>query len=237
MTAIRRDRWAVLSLVLALIPACVTQFAAFWIAASLLRRTAADPAPAAEDRGIAVVAQTCSVFMIPVTGMVAIVLAIVLFPWLQRRQLQVQETAILEALAGIHAAQMEWRRRDLDGNGVSDYAVDGLRLLHDAVGPDGSPAALVPREVAEADAGHGDARPHRGYWFRALDHDHAGIPYRSRAALAFGVVAYPAEERVVPGKTFVINETGAIWERELSGPPPNEWPALDPATQGWRPVR
>lgn len=232
-------RLAVFSLILSLIPVCLTQFVAFYLATRVIKRSR-DNLEATEQRGLAMAAQTCSVFMIPVTGIVGIALAVLLVPWMQKQQSQKQEEEVILALRQIHVAQTAWHQRDPDRNGVKDYSVDSLRALYETRDEKGAAIALIPEVIALADAGAmgmPGARSYLGYDFHMLSHDQEGIPYRSRAASAFGIAARPTGKSVYPRMVFIVNENGIVYQKEYAGADVAEWPATDPTTKGWRPVR
>ncbi len=233
-------RLALASLVLSLIPFCLTQFVAFWLASRILRRMPKEDSPG-EARGLAIAAQTCAVFMVPVTGIVVVAAMALVIPWNQRRQLEMQELSVVEAMRLIRDAQAQWRQRDPEGDGRHEYCTESVRALYETPDKEGRPLALIPREIASADAGapnRGGVRPYRGYYFRVLARDPDGVPYPDRAAHAYGVVAWPDSPRVFGGRMYVVNELGVVWGKEFTaGAEVKEWPARDPATKGWRPIR
>lgn len=228
---------------LALIPVCLTQFVAFYLATRVLRRTKPDEAGAgtsAEDRRLALAAQTCAVFMIPVTGFVVIALAVLLIPWSQRQQALVQEAGVIAALHEVVEAETRWRQLDADGNGVQDYAVDNLYVMYAAKNAAGRAVELIPAALAQADHGFlgpARARAYRGYYFRTLAHDQDGTPYSARSRTSFGVTAWPERPRGLGRKMFIVNELGVVYEKEYGGTEPVEWPSRDPLSQGWKPCR
>ena len=96
--------------------------------------------------------------------------------------IRANEAAAIDALRQIHGAELEWRRRDADGNALPDFWTGDVSGLCRAAAPDGSPCTLLDLEIAGADQAPLPAttggRPRltamlpskswKGYWFRAM---------------------------------------------------------------------
>lgn len=95
-----------------------------------------------------------------------------------------------------------------------------------------------------------EARPYHGYWLRSLARDGSGQPYAridfdhdGRADgndSRFGFCAYPAEYGKTGTMTFITDESGALWQKDL-GATVSEgaeaWPGEDPSREGWSRVK
>ncbi len=106
----------------------------------------------------------------------------------------------------------------------------------------GKPIALIPKEVADADAypirpSEKDPVPYHGYYFAALDWDESASPrepYRQDTDRKtgkvhnlhrFGFCAFPAKPGVTGRWVIFINENNSLfWVRDWTGPPPTLWP-------------
>ena len=97
------------------------------------------------------------------------------------------EKSAVEALQRIHAAELDFRRNDGDGNGVPDFWAADLSGLFRAAQPNGEPCAILDPGIAAADSAalppSDGPRPRLtaslpprawdGYWVRAVN---AGAP-------------------------------------------------------------
>lgn len=86
---------------------------------------------------------------------------------------------------------------DWDSDGNNDWTVD---------------ASSIKDEKAE---------PYLGYWFCAIELDETGKAYKAVAGGAntgkYGFCAYPAEYGRGARKTFIVNESGVVWEKDKGG--------------------
>jgi len=97
---------------------------------------------------------------------------------------------------------------------------------HNGLYQDG--AALVPREFAAAildGAGKG-AKPYHGYFFRILygqgSHARGGahnFMVKNRLLGGFGLVAWPAEYGVTGIHTFMVNQDGVVYQKDIAPAP------------------
>ena len=81
---------------------------------------------------------------------------------------------------------------------------------------------LVPRDLAEAEW-NGTAKPYHGYYFRILDAQGPSAPggahdYRVKNKLigGFGLVAWPAKYGVTGIHTFIVNQNGAVYQKDIT---------------------
>ena len=134
---------------------------------------------------------------------------------------------VLEAMAD---AQVEYARAGWAGSGLVAYAQkfasspgrrDGLYWAPKAGQPESPLGPLVARAARE---GYADAnvRPYRGYVFRMLKGQGANAPggafdYVVKGAMigGFAIVGYPIRYGVSGVMTFIINQDGVVYQKDL----------------------
>jgi hypothetical protein len=135
--------------------------------------------------------------------------------------------AILDAYVD---AQIDYARDLHDGASVFHYAIrlastpgrqDGLYWET----PDGAPESPLGPLVKGAEANPGAPQPGdpiRGYYFRVLDRQGPHAPggaysyvVDGQMVAGFGLVAYPADPGNSGIMTFVVNQTGRIYQKDL----------------------
>ncbi len=150
------------------------------------------------------------------------------------RRIGTNELAAIEVLKSYLEAQREYVRKDHDGNGVLEFA----RKLNSTPGTrDGlywetkegeEPSPFGPL-VAKADCeGYGDQfraetiKPFHGYYFKVLmkqgmNAEGGAFDYlaNDRMVLGFALVAYPARYRASGVMTFIVNQGGVIFQKDL----------------------
>ena len=139
------------------------------------------------------------------------------------------------AIHVLHAyidAQRGYALKDRDGDGVLQYAQklastpgkhDGLFWQADAAkGEEASPFGPLIAESAAYLKGHAAGDPFRGYQFRILTRqgkDAAGGAYNyvinGRMLGGFAMVAYPADYGASGVMTFIVNQNGKVFEKNL----------------------
>ena len=151
--------------------------------------------------------------------------------WLRERYearlpIAANERSASGCLRFLATIEEDFRENDRDGNGVHDYWTRDVAGLHKfVVRARSSPAIeLIPRSYAEADGASEGARPHNGYYLKALEVDEK---------TKFGFCAYPADYDRTGRWTFVINETKKLYRVDTQGKPIVRW-APDAAT--WKPL-
>jgi hypothetical protein len=150
------------------------------------------------------------------------------------RRIADNEQRALELCATYVDAQREYHREPRDGSGALQYAQrirsnPGLRdgLYWDpAQGVPPSPLdAVVARAGIEGykrrGAGAGPSSFH-GYYFRVLTSQGPDAPggaldyvVNRRMTRGFAMVAFPAEYGVTGTKTFIVNQEGTVYQRDL----------------------
>jgi Protein of unknown function (DUF2950) len=129
-------------------------------------------------------------------------------------------------------AQREYASRDRDGDGVLQYAAkigstpgkfDGLYWPTDSSkGEEASPFGPMIAESASYMAGRVKGEGYRGYRYRILTRQGksaAGGAYsyliNGRLVAGFAMVAYPASYGQTGVMTFIVNQNGKIFEKDL----------------------
>lgn len=169
---------------------------------------------------------------------------------MRARRIGTHELDAIEICRGYVDAQKKYASEDRDRDGVLKYAP---RLMsqpgqHDGLYWAGAGEALIPEGFARAawDGGRkGETKPYHGYYFRVLDGQGPNAPGGAHNYVAkdkmiggFGLVAWPAEYGVTGIHTFIVNQDGVVYEKDIA-PVPGKPPALitlfDP-DKSWEPV-
>ena len=144
------------------------------------------------------------------------------------------ELSTIETALQYVDAQREYAKKDRDGSGILQYAQhfashegkkDGLYWTAKP-GEESSP--LGPLFESASKEGYpvgkheGEHRPYHGYYFRILksqgSHAEGGqLDYvvNGRMTAGFALLAYPAEYGISGIMTFVVNQQGIVYERNL----------------------
>ncbi len=147
------------------------------------------------------------------------------------RQIGDNELTVVDVLNAMADAQSQYFLKAQLGSGVKQYARkfissegmhDGLYWKPGAGEPDSPLGPLAARASAEGyktGAGEGPA-PFHGYFFRILTaggHNAQIKNYIVNGNMTggFAFIAYPAEYRVTGVMTFMVNQDGTVYERDL----------------------
>jgi hypothetical protein len=129
-------------------------------------------------------------------------------------------------------AQRQYAARDRDGDDVLQYAQkiastpgkqDGLYWAADATkGEEASPFGPLVADASPYLKGHAAGDPYRGYYFRILTRQGKGAPggaysyiINGRMIAGFAMVAYPAQWGQSGVMTFIVNNNGRIYQKDL----------------------
>lgn len=169
---------------------------------------------------------------------------------MRARRIGADELDAIEICHGYVNAQMQYASEDRDQDGMLEYAP---RLMsrpgrQDGLYWEGEGEPLIPEGFARAawdEAGKGQAKPYHGYYFRILTGQGAGAPGGSHNYLikdklvgGFGLVAWPAEYGITGIHTFIVNQNGMVYQKEIApiaGKPGVPITRFDP-DQSWDPV-
>lgn len=153
-----------------------------------------------------------------------------------RRRIGKNELSTLEVMRAYVNAQREYASRDRDGDDVLEYAqkftsspglTDGLYWppeLNGEISPLGPLAAQAQAEGYSTDARAGDAGPQafHGYFFKILTRQGRHAPggrYRyiinGNMIGGFALVAWPAEYGESGVMTFLVNQQGRVYQKDL----------------------
>jgi Protein of unknown function (DUF2950) len=168
---------------------------------------------------------------------------------MQARRIGAHELDAIEICAGFVDAQKKYAAEDHDKDGVLKYAshMMGGANGRDGLYTEGAASPLVPRGLVDAtwEGQKPSSKPYHGYYFRILDRQGAHAPGGAHTYLVknklmggFGLVAWPAQYGVTGIYTFMVNQDGVIYQKDIVSPPGG---ALVPITRydpdpSWMPV-
>lgn len=148
------------------------------------------------------------------------------------RRIGANELDAMGACSAFVTAQYEYASEDHNSNGVREYAQklisspgtkDGLFWPASSDETESPIAAQVTTALAEGYTKTGDKPvPYHGYYFRILKSQGRQAPGGAKDYLVrgmmiggFGLIAWPAEYGSSGIKTFMVNQDGMIYERDL----------------------
>lgn len=147
------------------------------------------------------------------------------------RRIGRNELHVMEVIDAYVAAQHEYASKDCRGDGKVEFAQRFISTPgnHDGLyweageGEEQSPLGpLIARAAQEGYVAEGDLLPFHGYYFKILKEqgkDATGGPYqyviKDKMILGFALVAYPAEYGNSGVMTFLVNQEGIIFEKDL----------------------
>lgn len=144
---------------------------------------------------------------------------------MRARRVGSDELDAIEICAGYVQAQKQYAARN---QSMPEYAlhVRSSPGTHDGLYWQGDPAPLVPGRFAESVWNpQQPGRPYHGYYFSVLTSQGADAPggrhsyvVNGRLVGGFGLVAWPAQYGVTGVRSFIVNQEGMIYEKDL-GPP------------------
>jgi hypothetical protein len=150
------------------------------------------------------------------------------------RRIGRNELAVMDVLKAYLEAQREYARKDHDGNGVLEFArklsstPDKQDGLYWEVKEGEEPSPFGPL-MAKADCEGYDKQlianppePYHGYFFKVLtkqgkNAEGGAFDYlvNDKMLLGFALVAYPARYRASGVMTFIVNQSGVIFQKDL----------------------
>lgn len=130
--------------------------------------------------------------------------------------LQKNEESAVEMLLKIYEAEKIFKERDIDANGVYEFWREDVAGLHYIPSYDiGTEEfySLIPYEIAKADKYHfskydikgSQSTPTSGYFFKMIKSGKEG----------FYICAFPSEYPTSAKKTFICNESGNIYSKDV----------------------
>ena len=147
------------------------------------------------------------------------------------RRIGRNELSAIEVCRAYVDAQRDYASKDRQGDGLLEYAqhlVSGPGK-HDGLywpaqpGEEESPfGPLAARARAEGYGGKGKGTPYQGYYYKILTRQGAAAPggahdyvARGRMIGGFALVAFAARYRASGVMTFVVNQDGVVYEKNL----------------------
>jgi hypothetical protein len=153
---------------------------------------------------------------------------------LLNRRIGRNELDVLRVLRGLVDAQREYASRDRDGDDVLEFAqtigsgpgrMDGLYWpveLNGEISPIGPFIARAQAEGYFAGSGAEGPQPFHGYYFRVLKRQGRHAPggkydyvINGNMIGGFALVAWPAEYGESGVMTFIVNQQGRVYQRDL----------------------
>src|SRR5580700_4978215 len=139
------------------------------------------------------------------------------------------ELNAIDVCRGYVEAQMEYAARDRDADGILEYAqtIVSAPGKKDGLYWEGESETLVPKSFADAAAvmlaaSGKKAQPYHGYFFHILKAqgpaaEGGAMNYVVKGEMigGFALVAWPAEYGVSGVNTFIVNQSGAVYEKDL----------------------
>jgi hypothetical protein len=149
---------------------------------------------------------------------------------MRARHIGMNELDAIEICTGYVEAQQKYASEDHDKDGVLKYA---SHMMNKPDGRDGL-NQLVPQGLIDAtwDGQKQASKPYHGYFFRILTGQGPNAPEGSHSYLVkdkllggFGLVAWPAQYGVTGIQTFIVNQDGVIYGKDIApqaghAPPP-----------------
>ena len=155
------------------------------------------------------------------------------------RRIGTHELDAIEICRGYVDAQRQYASQDRNKDGMLVYAarLDSTPGHRDGLYWQGESQPLVPAEFAQS-----TAKPYHGYYFRILTGQGPNAPggahnYMAKGKLVggFGLVAWPATYGVTGIHTFIVNQDGIVYQKDLAGPSAIPITRYDPDPT-WQPV-
>lgn len=152
------------------------------------------------------------------------------------RRIGANEIDTIDLCAGFVAAQQQYSEADRDNDGILEYAefLKSAPGKEDGLYSDGSP--LIPKRFADAEIRPGGSKavPDHGYYFHVLTSQaesyhgaaHNYLVKGKHMMGGFALVAWPSEYGVTGIHTFVVNQDGVVYEKDLGKPLSNFTPPV-----------
>jgi hypothetical protein len=166
------------------------------------------------------------------------------------RRIGTHELDAIEICLGYVDAQRQHASEVHDKDGMMEYALHLMSTpgRHDGLYWEGEGAPLIPAAFAQAaweGAATGHAKPYHGYYFRILTGQGPNAPggahtyvFKNKLIGGFGLVAWPANYGVTGIHTFIVNQAGVVYQKDIApvpGKPAAPITRFDP-DNSWQPV-
>ena len=146
------------------------------------------------------------------------------------RRIGRNELTAIDVCRAYVEAQMNYASKDYNHDGILQYAQKLISTpgKQDGLYWDGEPANLIPKDFADAaDAISASGRsekhtPYHGYYFHVLRSQGPAATGGAHSYIVkgemmggFGLIAYPAQYGVSGIKSFIVNQDGTVYEKDL----------------------
>jgi len=143
------------------------------------------------------------------------------------RRIGRNELTAIDVCRGYVEAQLEYATRDRLSTGVLEYAqtIRSTPGKKDGLYWEGEPDTLVPKAFADAAAAFAASTkpvPYHGYHFRILKAQGPDAPggaadyvVKGKMIGGFALVAFPEEYGISGVKTFIVNQDGIVYQKDL----------------------
>jgi hypothetical protein len=150
---------------------------------------------------------------------------------MRARRIGTNELDVIEICRGYVQAQMKYASEDRDHDGMLEYAAHLMSTpgKQDGLYWEGASEPLIPEGLADAawnGAVKGQAKAYHGYYFRLLTAQGPDAPggahnylLKNKVIAGFGLAAWPAEYGVTGIYTFIVNQAGVVYEKDLEPVP------------------
>ncbi len=172
------------------------------------------------------------------------------------RRIGRNELAAIQVCLAVVDAQLEFTRRDADGDGIHEYAArfasrpgkkDGLYWPTGADEPQSPLGPLLAAAAAEGYSGTsaGSQQPYHGYLYKILTRQGTHAPggaynyyVKGKMLGGFALIAYPARYGASGLMSFMVNQDGTVYQKDLGKNTATlaaHWNSFDP-DPSWHPV-
>jgi hypothetical protein len=145
---------------------------------------------------------------------------------IKTRRIGADEMDAIEICAGFVTAEQDYASQPRDQHGIQEYAAQLMSSpgQRDGLYWEGAAQPLIPRGMAQAEFNGANPapKPYHGYYFRVLtsqgpDADGGPYEYAVNGMMfgGFGLVAWPAKYGVTGIHTFIVNQAGNVYEKDL----------------------
>ena len=146
---------------------------------------------------------------------------------MRARHIGADELDAIQICHGYVEAQMKYAAEDRDKDGMLEYSMHLMSTpgRHDGLYWADSNEPLIPEQLARAsmNGGQKGAKPYHGYYFRILHGQGPDAPggahnyvVKNKMIGGFGLVAWPAEYGVTGIHTFIVNQDGAVYQKDIA---------------------
>ncbi len=153
------------------------------------------------------------------------------------RRIGANEIDVIDMSTGLVAAEKQYAEADRDKDGLLEYAEFLMSAPGKEDGLYSESSQRIPKALAEAEVRPGRTKPvpYHGYYFHVLTSQtatdrggmHTNYMVQGKHMMGgFAVVAWPAQYGVTGIHTFIVNQEGVVYEKDLGAPASNLTPPV-----------